>query len=426
MSDERRGPHTGRGGAQVAVERARILMAVRRHLDAERELRRALSDEPQHAEAHAVLAVVLAGLDRSAESVIEAHESVRLAPDWWYPHYVVGRVFYNAGHNDEALQAALAATKIDPTVSSVWTLIARVHMARRELVWAMGAIREGLAHDPENSELLSLMSIALINTGDVPGALAWAERAVSLAPESPFAHLAYGFAVRATDKPERAYATFREALRLDPTMDAAREALVETVKRRNSLYRSLFDTLHADTHESWLPFWIWAVLFACLTVAHWALWVLDAILTTLMSYHRTDRHLLPFADVRVARLCSAVLCVGCVIVLAGFVMGVVSVGWIGVATLGLATPIQEAHAQDGRLGKRLLLAWSGLLAVVLACSLVMTLSAASPDSVEEIGFWVGGAAILTVWAPPRVRKSWAFGRRADRSAHRRPSSSSGH
>ncbi|MHA4855046.1 tetratricopeptide repeat protein [Rhodococcus sp. MSC1_016] len=419
MSDERgRGSSPGRWGAQVAVERARILLAVRRHLDAERELRRALADEPQHAEAHAVLAVVLAGLDRSAESVSEARESVRLAPDWWYPHYVAGRMFYYAGNNEEALHAALAATTIDPTVSSIWILIARVHLARRELAWAMAAIREGLTHDPENSELLSLMSLALTDARDVPGALAWAEQAIRLEPESPFAHLVYGFAVRATEKPERAYAAFREALRLDPTMDAARDALVETVKRRNSLYRSLFDTLHADTHESWLPFWIWAVLFACLSVAHWGLWVLDAILTTLLSFHRTDRHLLPFADVRVARLCAAVLGVGCVILLGGKVAGSVPVGWIGVAVLGLVTPIQEAHAEDGRLGKRLLWAWSGLLAVILAYSLVTTLSAASPDSVEEIGFWVGCAAILTVWAPPRVRKTWGFGRRADTTHHR--------
>ncbi|GAF49407.1 tetratricopeptide repeat protein [Rhodococcus wratislaviensis] len=419
MSDEqRRDSRPGRGGAQVAVERARILLAVRRNLDAERELRRALADEPQHAEAHAVLAVVLARLDRSAESVSEARESVRLAPDWWYPHYVAGRMFYYAGNNDEALHAALAATTIDPRVSSIWILIARVHLARRELAWAMAAIREGLTHDPENSELLSLMSLTLTDARDVPGAVAWAERAIRLEPESPLAHFAYGSAVRATDNPQRAYDAFREALRLDPTMDAARDELLQTIKRRNSVYRSLFDTLHAESRETWLPYWIWAVLFACLAVAHWGLWVLDSILVTSISFHRTHRHLLAREDLRVARLCAAVLGVGCVILLGGKVAGSVPVGWIGVAILGLVTPMQVAHTEDGPLGKRLLWAWSALLAVVLAVSLVMTLLAASPYVFEPVGFWVGCAAILTVWAPAGVRKICGFGQRDDNTTHR--------
>ncbi|MFD0469607.1 tetratricopeptide repeat protein [Nonomuraea thailandensis] len=97
------------------VERARALLRLRRPADAERELRGLLAEEPQHVGGHALLALALIEQRKVTEAVEEAQESVRLAPDHWFPHYAAAQVYNRARRPDDAIAAIRAALDLSPS-----------------------------------------------------------------------------------------------------------------------------------------------------------------------------------------------------------------------------------------------------------------------------------------------------------------------
>jgi Tfp pilus assembly protein PilF len=227
----------------VIVQRARTLLNRRQPEAAEHGLRVALMREPQHTESHAVLAIALSNQAKHAAALTEVKEAIRLAPDWWYPYSVAGHVLYRAHREALAVRSARTALQIDPTVPASWILLARAHLATGEWWLSVQAARQGLTHDPHTSEFVSIMRLALSEIAGAPGAMANAAEAVRLGPKEPLAHFAYGSAALAIGYTRNAVSAFREALRLDPSMDSARAQLVEALKQRNLLYRNLFRAL---------------------------------------------------------------------------------------------------------------------------------------------------------------------------------------
>ena len=168
-------------------------------------------------------------------------------------------------------------------------LAARAHLATRESVAVRSGRRQGLTHDPHNSELVSIMTLALSEIAGAPGAMANPAEAVRLGPKEPLAHFAYGSAALAIGDTRNAASAFREALRLDPSMDSARAQLVEALKQRNPLYRNLFRApkrvgqLGIPRPLTFEIEFVIPIKWPFITIMHWALWATDALLTSRLS-----------------------------------------------------------------------------------------------------------------------------------------------
>jgi tetratricopeptide (TPR) repeat protein len=88
---------------------------------------------------------------------------------------------------------------------------------------------------PENSTVLIYYAALLVRTGNPSQALAYAQRAVNAAPDSPDAYTVLGYAQQASDRTKDAVASWKHSLQLrpDPTVQqylgkAQREQNVET------------------------------------------------------------------------------------------------------------------------------------------------------------------------------------------------------
>ncbi|HEX6986477.1 MAG TPA: tetratricopeptide repeat protein [Planctomycetaceae bacterium] len=97
------------------------------------------------------------------------------------------------------------------------------HYARGELLYehkkfdlAAKELRAATAADPGDPCAPALLAVVLVESGDARQARAAAEEAVRRGPDSAFAHMALGYALDATERPEAAVRAAREALRLDP------------------------------------------------------------------------------------------------------------------------------------------------------------------------------------------------------------------
>ncbi|HEX2854433.1 MAG TPA: tetratricopeptide repeat protein [Opitutaceae bacterium] len=221
------------------LARARLLLAQSRPADAERETLLALAAQPDDTAALALLALSRTDLRKNEEALSAARTAIGLGPDDPYLHYVHAFVLHRLDREDEALAAAQEALRLAPDEADHFSLLASIELARRNWPAALAAAERALALNPEHVNAANLRAMALVRLGRKEEATATVDYALHRAPEDAFSHANQGWNCLHRNDPRRAQDHFREALRLDPTLDYAREGMMEALKARNPVYRGM-------------------------------------------------------------------------------------------------------------------------------------------------------------------------------------------
>lgn len=186
------------------VERARTQIGHGNLSGAIESLRRALSADPDHSGAHALLALCLHDERRLHAAEHEAQLAVGLEPDSALAHYAVAMValarrdfvraeehlrraialqpehahsllglarLYTLWHRpQDALPLLDKARELAPDDAGTWAALADYHKSQRDFDRAEQLAREGLKLNPENTEALLVMGDILLHRGDTGGA----------------------------------------------------------------------------------------------------------------------------------------------------------------------------------------------------------------------------------------------------------------
>jgi tetratricopeptide (TPR) repeat protein len=218
-------------------ERGLVLLRSGRYEMAEKEYRLAVAQEPDSAYAHALLANVLRAMKRHNEALAEADEAVHLAPEAGYTHYHRALALDQMDRLKDAEAAAREAIRLDAYDADYRSLLASI--LNQQGQWACGLVlaKEGLEIDPENIECLHQQSLALRVLGRKDEAHRVLAGALTLDPENARSQAAQGWNCLSRHDYRPALDHFREALRLEPGMESAREGLVEALKARYRIYR---------------------------------------------------------------------------------------------------------------------------------------------------------------------------------------------
>lgn len=217
-----------------------ILFEQGRLADAAARFRELLAQSPQHATAHAMLALTLArGEGQLAEAGDEAARAVGDGPDLPLAHYAMAVVAYERNRDAEAREAIERAISLDQTNAGFHALLA--HLFLRKSLWrmALNAADRGLSYEPQHSGCLNARSTALVQLGERDAAAETIEHALAEDPEDSGLHANQGWAMLHRGQPRQAMTHFKEALRLDPTNDWAKLGVVESLKASFFLYRWL-------------------------------------------------------------------------------------------------------------------------------------------------------------------------------------------
>ncbi len=223
----------------MSITRAQLLIQQNRYPDAEAELRRVLSDNPDDGDAHTLLAVCLAQSGRRPEAHAALDAAVGLAPDWAYPHFVRGHLYSDAGELEQARVAAAEAQRLNPTDADATALLAQIEVRDEKWELALDWAQRGLALDAEHTGCANLRAHALTKLRRHDEAAQAIETTLRGDPENPTSHANLGWQKLHAGQPRVALDHFREALRLEPGHDWARAGLVEALKARNPVYRWL-------------------------------------------------------------------------------------------------------------------------------------------------------------------------------------------
>ena len=113
---------------RAEIERARLLISQSRFDIAERELRAALSRDPEDYRAHALLAICLLRLARNREALSEAGIAVAKEPAAPYAHYVLALALLEAGRGAEAKSSAQEAIRLDPEDADYFALLGGINL----------------------------------------------------------------------------------------------------------------------------------------------------------------------------------------------------------------------------------------------------------------------------------------------------------
>jgi tetratricopeptide (TPR) repeat protein len=221
------------------LSRAEILLAQSRPADAEREARLALGQEPSDPLALTVLARALADQNREKDALAPVRAAIAAAPDSAYVHHVHAHVLLRLDRGREALAASDTALRLAPDDGDLLAQRASIRLALRDWAAALADADAALRINAEDTFAQNLRATALRQLGRSAEADAVGARTLEQAPEDAFSHSTQGWTLLHRGEPSRAQSHFREALRLRPDFEPARQGMLEALKARNPLYRGM-------------------------------------------------------------------------------------------------------------------------------------------------------------------------------------------
>jgi Tfp pilus assembly protein PilF len=219
------------------LERAQLLLQQSRPADAEREAMLALAQTPDHPLAHAYLALSRSDQGKLKEALEAARAAVGIAPDVAFFRYVYAVVLHRSERDTEARGEVEEAIRLDPDDERHFALLASIHLARRDWQAALEAAERGLSLNPEDVTCANLRSMALVRLGRKAEAMQTVDFALGREPDNALSHANQGWNRLHRNEPRQAQDHFREALRLDPELEYARQGMLESLKARNPVYR---------------------------------------------------------------------------------------------------------------------------------------------------------------------------------------------
>lgn len=210
------------------------------HLDgAVTTLKRALSEDPDHADAHAFLALVLCDQRRLYAAEHEARLALALEPDGRAQLLASGRIEVAHRRFKAAIERFERMRELDPTDSQALIELASVHRLQGHRDEARSLLEQAITLDPEDPEPLADLGHVELESGRVAEAERRARQALEISPEDHDALVLMGHVLVHQDRLEEAREHAVWALQQNP---ASRPALglIVVIKTRKSLVLGLW------------------------------------------------------------------------------------------------------------------------------------------------------------------------------------------
>ncbi len=380
------------------LERARLLLAQSRAADAEQESMLALALKPDDPQALGVLALSRLEQGKPEPALTAVQQAVGLAPDEPYLHNVHAHVLRDLGRTEDAFRAAHEALRLDPADADHFSLLASVELVRGEWPAALAATERALALNPEHVTAANLRAMALVRLGRKAEAMASVDYALHRAPENAFSHANQGWNHLHRNDPKKAQEHFREALRLDPELEYAREGMLEALKARNPVYRLMLAyflwTGRQSARFQWIFVlgiffggraaaalsqlqpdlkWLWLPLFGLFYGFVYLSWTAHPMFNLLLFFDRFGRHVLS-ADQRMGAGCFGGVFALALACLGGWLVLGREIGLFGAVVFAvLSICVAATFGKTGR-SRKILAATTLALAALAVGSLLLTLS----------------------------------------------------
>jgi tetratricopeptide (TPR) repeat protein len=221
------------------LQRGLMLLEHKRAREAVPFFQAAIAANPEAAQAYAELARAWNEIPAERGKAIAAIDrAIGLAPNESAYQGRKGWILVCLGRYRAALVAAEAGLAIEP--NCIFSLNSRANALTKLGRWdaTEAACLRILTRDANDGPALNLLAQALRRQGRWQESRAVVAHLLAQMPNSAFGHSNAGYAALAAGDHLRANEHFREALRLDPHFDLARQGLLHSLVARNGLARA--------------------------------------------------------------------------------------------------------------------------------------------------------------------------------------------
>lgn len=251
----------GAGATEGAVARALRLGEHYEHTGqidrAIRTIEEAIAENPEDADLHARVAWFRHRMDRTEDAVDAAERALALDPENIEAIWVLGDVCRERGENTAAEAHFLEGLRIWPDGPFLLRSYGHLMLSVGELDKARKLLEASRERDPEDEVTHSLLGLLEARRSRTGESFEHSQRGLEVAPDASAPHLARAAVAFGSGRIFRARRSVREALRIDPTNEAAAE---------------LHDDI--DLHARWLvlPYYIYSVVVTKLPGEQFLLW----------------------------------------------------------------------------------------------------------------------------------------------------------
>lgn len=166
------------------VKLALLYASRRQYVDAERELREALTIDPRSVPALVNLADVYRATDRDADAGRVLRSAVTIDPTSAAAHHALALYFVRAKRGDEALSELARAARLAPDVARYANVYAIALGAANRRAEARAVLIGVLSRHPFDRDALSLLISRLLEHGDTTSAIEYVRRLAAIEPSN--------------------------------------------------------------------------------------------------------------------------------------------------------------------------------------------------------------------------------------------------
>jgi protein O-mannosyl-transferase len=210
-----------------------VLATDGRHGEAIEHFRRALSIQPEFADAHNNLGLVLAPPDqfqslppgRLQEALLHYRAALRIHPDYAQAHYNIANALAADGQFDEAITHFRKVLHMQPEFAEAHNGLGAVLAACNRFDQAETSYREALTIRPAYAEAHNNLAVVLAARGQLDEAVTHYREALKIRPDYLEAHYGIANALAARGQFDEAIIHFRIALRIRSDLTDAMNGL---------------------------------------------------------------------------------------------------------------------------------------------------------------------------------------------------------
>ena len=228
---------------QALLRRAHLLLDQGRHAEAAQWFQQVLALNPHDPHTLSQLALCWAHDPATRDkALMAARQAVALAPEDCLVHTMLALTLLESakpgqdGMVRDARDSAAKAMELDPDYAFAHAVHGLALLRLRKFSEAEAAARQALALNTESTMAAQVLAMSLLNQrkdGDLQSLVDWQ---LTENPEDDSAHVSAGFQALRQGDHKKACIHFREALRIDPTNEGAREGLMHSFRARSWVY----------------------------------------------------------------------------------------------------------------------------------------------------------------------------------------------
>ena len=223
--------------SETLIQRAQLLIDQARYEDASEILTKVLADNPNDPTVLAMLSEVNLRWGRSKEALRLIESAIGIDPSNDYLFFLKAYIKVELTDLKEAEACLTNALAMNPSEPEYYGLMASIKVERKDYEAGLEFANKGLELDPENLFSLNVRGKALLKLGRKEESFGTLHGALSEDPDNPMTHANFGWAELEKGDHKKALTHFREALRVNPSLEYAQAGMAEALKARYVLYR---------------------------------------------------------------------------------------------------------------------------------------------------------------------------------------------